>query len=107
MRKSKYIGFKSGNWTCVHLGIARVQPAFTHKYGIDGKRQRSVNQNQTYYYIFERPTSDGKAIKMVRLNANQASQVYKNEITVEELAEKKAIKRSQEFKEKVSYSFCD
>jgi hypothetical protein len=44
---------------------------------------------------------------MIRLNAQQVRRVRDGWFTVEELADKKAAKRSQIFKEKVSYSFCD
>jgi ssDNA-specific exonuclease RecJ len=46
-------------------------------------------------------------MKMIRLNAVQVRKVRDGWFTVEELADKKAAKRSQIFKEKVSYSFCD
>ena len=107
MRKSKYLGMKSGEWQVTHVGVARVQPAFKKKKDVDGKRVRSKNAgHQTYYYIFERLTSDKKAMKMIRLNATQVRQVLDGKYTVEYFAEKKAAKRSQRFKEKVSYSFC-
>lgn len=106
MRKSKYLGLKSGNWVCSHVGVARVQPAFTKKKDANGKRLRSKNPgHQAYYYIFERITSDNKALKMIRLNATQARQVLCNWFTVEDFAKKKAAKKSQEFTKKVSYSF--
>jgi hypothetical protein len=63
--------------------------------------------HQTYYYIFERLTSDGKAMKMIRLSAAQANLVLKGKKTVEDYALKKEVLRSQEFINKVSYSFCD
>jgi hypothetical protein len=46
-------------------------------------------------------------MKMIRLNAAQARQVLKNWFTVEDFAKKKEVLRSQVFKDKVSYSFCD
>ena len=108
MRTSKYLGMKSGNWECTHVGVARVQPTLTRKRGPDGKLLRSKNPgHQTYYYIFERITSDNKAMKMVRLNATQARQVFCNWFTVEDFAKKKAAKRSPDFPNKVSYNFCD
>jgi hypothetical protein len=108
MKKSKYLGLKSGEWTCTHIGVDRVQPALTHFRGDNGKKIRSKRPgHQTYYYIFERLTSDKKAMKMIRLNAAQARQVLCNWFTVEDFARKKAAKRSQEFTDKVSYSFCD
>jgi hypothetical protein len=108
MRKSKYLGMQSGDWFCSHVGVARVQPAFKKKKDVDGRRVRSKRPGHcTYYYIFERLTSDKKAMKMIRLNAQQVRQVLDNQFTVEDFAKKKAAKRSQIFKEKVSYSFCD
>ena len=108
MRKSKYLGFKSGDWTCTHVGIARVQPAFKKKKDDYGKRVRSKRPgHQTYYYIFERPTSDGIAEKMVRLTAQQARRVLSGGTSVEYLAEAKKEIGSRKFTEKVSYSFCD
>ena len=109
MRKSKYLGMKSGDWECTHVGVARVQPAY-HQKGRDasGRKLRSVSVgHQQYYYIFERLTSDAKAMKMIRLSAMQANQVLNGKYTVEDFAAKKERKRSQVFNEKVSYSFCD
>ena len=108
MKKSKFFGMRSGDWECTHVGVARVQPAYKQKPSIDGKRVRNkFPGHQTYYYIFERLTSDRKAMKMIRLNAAQARQVLIGLQTVEYFAEKKAKKRSQAFLHKVSYSFCD
>lgn len=107
MRKSKFLGMKSGEWECTYMGVARVQPAYRVK-KVNGKRVRSVSVgHRQYYYIFERETSDAKAIKMIRLNANQANNVLRGKYTVEELADKKKAKRSKAFTDKVSYSFCD
>jgi len=109
MKKSKYLGLKSGNWECTHVGVASVQPTFK-KYERDlfGRRVRSKSPgSKQYYYIFERLTSDKKAMKMIRLNAAQARLVLCNWFTVEDFAKKKETKRSQDFAHKVSYSFCD
>ena len=107
MRKSKYVGMKSGTWECVHMGVADVQPAFCRR-KVAGKRVRSKSPgSRQYYYIFERLTSDSKAMKMIRLNASQVRQVLNGTYSVEYFAEKKEAKRSQVFNEKVSYSFCD
>jgi hypothetical protein len=108
MKKSKYLGMVNGDWKCTHVGVARVQPAYTHFRNDEGKKIRSKNSgHQTYYYIFERLTSDKKAMKMIQLNAAQANLVLKGQRTVEDFAIKKERKRSQDYKEKVSYSFCD
>ena len=107
MRKSKFVGKRSGNWECVHMGVADVQPAYCRR-KVAGKRVRSKSPgSRQYYYAFERLTSDAKAMKMIRLNATQVRQVLNGIHTVEYFAEKKEAKRSQLFKEKVSYSFCD
>jgi hypothetical protein len=108
MKKSKYLGMTDGDWTCTHVGVERVQPAFKLQRDEDGKRVRSKSAgHRTYYYIFERLTSDKKAMKMIRLGFWQAKKVYIGECSVEEFAKKKERKRSQAFKHKVSYSFCD
>lgn len=108
MRKSKYLGMKSGDWECTYTGVARVQPAYKEKRDASGKRIRNKYPgHQTYYYIFERLTSDHKAMKMIRLNARQVRQVLDQKYTVEDFAQKKELERSQAFTQKVSYSFCD
>ena len=108
MKKSKYLGMKNGDWTCTHVGIARVQPAFKKKRDYYGNRVRSKNPgHQTYYYIFERLTSDGLAEKMVRLNASQIRRVADGWTTVESVSELKKRAASRKFTQKVSYSFCD
>ena len=107
MRTSKYLNKIFGDWQCTHVGVARVQPVYTHKLTAEGKKLRSKQAgHQTYYYIFERLTSDKKAMKMIRLTAAQVRQVLDGKYTVEYFAEKKAAKKSQAFKNKVSYSFC-
>ena len=101
-RTSKYINKKFGNWTCTHIGISRVQPKRT-KTGKVSKRPG----HQTYYYIFERLTSDGLAEKLVRLNALEAAKVYRGETTVERIARERKASKANEFKSKVSYHFID
>jgi hypothetical protein len=108
MKVSKYLGLVSGDWTCTHVGVDRVQPAFKVKRDLSGKRVRNKYPgHMSYYYIFERLTHDGKAMKMIRLSAAQANYVLKGKKTVEEYAIKKEELRSQDFVKKVSYSFCD
>lgn len=108
MKKSKYLGMKFDNWQCTHVGVARVQPVYTQMVAMNGRKYKSRRPgHQTYYYIFERLTSDNKAMKMVRLSAAQASMVWKGLQTVEYFSELKEAQRSQDFKKKVSYSFCD
>ena len=102
MRKtSKYLNKTFGNWTCTHVGVAVKTGAF--KKGT--KVRNSYPHHQTYYYIFERPTSDGKAEKLVRLNHAQAAAVYRGELTVEEVAELRQAAGVATFKDKVSYHF--
>ena len=107
MKTSKYLGFKSGTRECTHVGVADVQPAFCRR-RVNGKRVRSKSPgSQQYYYIFERPTSDGKAMKMIRLNAQQANLVLNGRKAVEDYAKRKEAERSTDFVQKISYSFCD
>ena len=108
MKKTKYLGMTNGDWTCTFVGVNKVQPAFTQKRDETGKKIRSKRAgHRNYYYIFERLTSDTKAMKIVRLGYWQAKKVLRGECTVEEFAQKKARKRSSEFTQRVSYSFCD
>mgnify|MGYP007111674210 CR=1 FL=1 len=107
MKNSKYFGLQSGDWTCTHVGVADVQPKYCRR-RVDGKRVLSKHPgSMQYYYIFERLTSDNKAMKMIRLNAAQVRQVRRRRYTVEYYALRKEQQRSQKFKDKVSYSFCD
>jgi hypothetical protein len=99
---------KIGDWICTHVGVDRVQPAYKLKRDAFGKRVRNKYPgHMSYYYIFERLTHDGKAMKMIRLSAAQANYVLKGIKTVEDYAIQKEQLRSQEFIKKVSYSFCD
>ena len=107
MIKSGFYGMTSGDWKCTHVGVASITGAYKQK-KVCGKAVRNKTPgHRNYYYIFERLTSDQKAMKMIRLNAQQVRRVRDGWFTVEELADKKSAKRSQVFKEKVSYSFCD
>lgn len=106
MRKSKYMDLNSGTWKCTHVGVADVQPSRCRRKRVNGKLAKSKSPgSKQYYYIFERPTSDGKAMKMIRLNASQARLVLYGIKSVEDFAAKKAELRTQVFTEKVSYSF--
>mgnify|MGYP003316344157 CR=1 FL=1 len=108
MKTSKFLGLKSGDWTCTHVGLASITSAFSQRRKVNGKPIRNkTSGHRNYYYIFERLTSDNKAMKMVRLSAAQASKVWKGLQTVEYFSELKEAQRSQDFKKKVSYSFCD
>ncbi len=107
MRTSKYLGMTSGTWTCTHVGVADVQPAFCRR-RVNGKRVKSKSPgSKQYYYIFERETSDKKADKMVRLSAAEVLKVRTGWFTVEEIADQKKEKLNPSFTQKVSYSFHD
>lgn len=99
-RTSKYLNKQFGNWTCTHVGISRVQPKKTMK----GKASKQPGR-QTYYYIFERLTSDGEAEKLVRLNHFEAAKVYQGLASVEEIAQYRQRSGASDFKHKVSYHF--
>lgn len=99
-RTSKYLHKQFGDWTCTHVGISRVQPKRT----LSGRKSRQPG-HQTYYYIFERITSDGAAEKLVRLNQAQAAKVYRGKLSVEQIADERQSKGVSTFKEKVSYHF--
>ena len=101
-RTSKYLNKQFGNWTCTHVGISRVQPKRTMK----GKISKQPGR-QTYYYIFERITSDGAAEKLVRLSAMEAAKVYRDEASVESIARSRQQSGVNEFISKVSYHFID
>lgn len=101
-RTSKYINKQFGNWTCTHVGVSYVQSKKTLK-GNKSKRPG----HQTYYYIFERKTSDGKAEKLVRLSAMEAAKVYRDEASVESIARSRQQSGVNEFISKVSYHFID
>ena len=101
-RTSKYINKHFGNWTCTHVGVSYVQSKKTHE-GLPSKRPG----HQTYYYIFERRTSDGKAEKLVRLSALEAARVYRGETSVESIAKARKTSGTHEFTTKVSYHFID
>lgn len=101
MRNSKYLNFKSGNWTCTHVGVARTQPKF-----YKGTKKVSKRPgHQSYYYIFERRTSDGLADKLVRLSCTEAAAVYSGKTTVEQIAVARQSVSEGKFVKKVSYHF--
>jgi len=101
MRKSKYENLKSGRWVCTHVGVAYVQATC-----LKGSKEPSLRpHHQSYYYIFERRTSDGKADKLIRLSHREAARVYRGEISVEEIAKARQAKKASEFVRKISYHF--
>ena len=112
MKKSKYLGMRNGNYECVEIITARVQSVYTNKRDIDGKKIRSKRPgHRAYDYIWERITSDGKAMKIVRLNARQVKMVLDGATTVEQIAlareEQREAGKKLKAKHRVNYSFCD
>ena len=101
-KTSKYLNKTfDNNWVCIHVGVARTQAVY-----LEGNRQRYKRpHHQSYYYIFERPTSDGLANKQVRLDAVEAAKVYRGELLVEDIADERQAKGIDIFKSKVSYHF--
>lgn len=92
MKKSKYLGKQFANWTCIYVGLAHVQ----------GKRTKSFGK-RNYYYIFQRLTSDFIASKMIRLSSSEAAKVYQGKITVEEIAQKRELKKQTKFTKIIQY----
>lgn len=108
MRKSNYVGMQSGNWSCTHCGVDYIQPAYHKKRDENGKRVRSISAgHQQYYYIFERPTSDGIAIKQIRANAYEALKIKRGQLTAEALADKKRNLGYACYTNRTNYCFCD
>ena len=107
MRKSKFLNQTFGNWTCTHVGVASVQPKICkYKKAANGRKAKAKSPgSRQYYYVFERLTSDGKAEKLIRLNAVQAAKVYNGLLTVEEVAVARQAAGVDNFTEKVSYHF--
>lgn len=101
MKKTKYLNKEFGNWLCTYVGIARVQP----KFYIGTKNVSKRPSHQTYYYIFERITSDKKAAKLVRLNASEAAKVYRGVMTVEDFVSQREQRKENKFTQKISYHF--
>lgn len=92
--RSKYLNKSFGTWVCTYVGIAYVQ-----------RKRAKYAEHRTYYYIFERQTSDKKANKLIRLEAYEAAKVYNQKTTVESFAIKRAKRNQKTFTQKISYSF--
>lgn len=73
-RTSKFVGktFDNG-WVCTGINIAHA--TLTHK-----------NGGPTYWYAFERRTSDGKFDKWIRVEAHTATKIWQGKTTVEEVS---------------------
>lgn len=93
-RTSKYLGKEFGNWICVSMGINNIQ----------GKRAKAP-YHQNYYYVFQRKTSDGKAMKSIRLNSTEASKVYKGKVDVETILTRRENSLTNSFTRGVTYRF--
>lgn len=91
-RTSKYVNKTFSGWTVKAIGIARVQP-----------KKAKYAYHQSYYYLVERVTSDGKCIKQVRLNANYMCQLARGAFDIEAYAERHA--HSSKATRKTNYAF--
>lgn len=109
MKKSKFVGTKNGDYTCTTIVVRDVQPKYCRKkVDASGKRAKTKSPySQQYGYLWEKLTSDGKAIKSIMLNAAQTRKVYLEDATVDEYVKKKERKRSLIFNDRVNYGFCD
>lgn len=74
MKKSKYVNKQFGNWTCVGIEVARVQPVYQK----GTKIRVAYPHHQHYNYVFQ--TKNGLSI---RLESTSATKVYRGERTVE------------------------
>ena len=109
MKRSKFVGTKSGDYTCIGIDVADVQPRYCRrKLTPDGKKAKTKSyHSQQYKYQYAKFTSDGNAIKHITLRADQARKVFKGLATVAEYVEKMERKHSRaEVKERVNYCFC-
>lgn len=97
MRKqkaSKFVGKEFDNgWVCTGINIAHATLA--HK-----------NGGPTYWYAFERRTSDGKFDKWIRVESHHATKIYKGEITVESICVGRETGEPKS-KHSVNYQFAD
>ena len=91
-RTSKYVNKTFSGWTVKAIGIARIQP-----------KNAKYAYHQSYYYLLERTTSDGKCIKQIRLNANYMCNFAKGLFDIESYADKHA--HSKVATRKTNYSF--
>ena len=100
-RTSKYLNKEFDNgWVCTHVGISFTQPK--------RKKDRTLSRQpgrQSYYYVFERITSDNKAEKLIRLDKSLAAKVYRGEVKVEDISEARQTTGRTRFTNKVSYHF--
>lgn len=96
MRKakvSKYVGktFDNG-WVCTGINVAYC--TLKHKNG--GPR---------YWYAFERRTSDGKFDKWIRIEAKDATRIWRGELTVEAVCQAREAGKKNRHGHSVNYNF--
>jgi hypothetical protein len=102
VRTSKYLGQTYEGWTVTHIGVATVV-AKRHK----GKGLNKRPGHQSYYYLLERKTSDGKCDKQIRLNASQMCRVARGTFSVELYSDYLQDKKSKKATKKVNYQFIN
>lgn len=72
MKKSKFVGKEFDNgWVCTGCNLAA-----NYSHG---------TRHNRYWYAFERRTSDGKFDKWIRVEAHEATRIYKGLISVEDI----------------------
>lgn len=96
MKTSKYLNRTYiGGWICSAIVLNNVQ----------GKRSKRPG-NRNYSYWFERPTSDGLATKLIKLNSTDAAKVYRGELLLDEIADRRQENRNSiPSSRKVGYCF--
>lgn len=93
-KQSKFVGKEFDNgWVCTGINVAHC--TLKHK-----------NGGPTYWYAFERKTSDGKCDKWIRVEAYEATKIYKGLITVESVCVDRETKKDTKPKHNVNYQFC-
>ncbi len=100
VRTSKYLGQVYEGWTVTHIGVATVVSK-RHK----GKGLNSRPGHQSYYYLLERPTSDGACTKQVRLNSTQMCNAARGTFSVEAYSDILTEKKSKKATKKTTYTF--
>lgn len=103
-RTSKYLGKTYNNWTVVEIFVRAVQ-------GKKCKYKKTLNArgnsvladskrpgHQSYTYVLERMTSDGKCDKRIAVNPQQMVAIARGFVDVEELADKHFGKRKTDYR---------
>lgn len=94
-RTSKFVGKEFDNgWVCTGINVAHC--TLTHK-----------NGGPTYWYAFERKTSDGKFDKWIRVEGHEATKIYKGKITVEEVCELRERAEKNKHGHNINYMFAN